>query len=213
MQPVSHSTSTFADLLALEGVVEELQIRGPIGFCAFHGGNLERVTDTIASRAAELADASYYAVTQPLGMRQHIPSAQIDPAQSESLASFIAHCDVVIAIHGYGRQGHWATLQLGGGNRTLATHIAHHLRWHLPAYRVVDELGAIPRELRGQHPKNPCNLSNGGGVQIELPPRVRGLSPFAHAWPGGHADDGVFSHTNDLVSGLASAALSWPRVR
>ena len=45
----------------------------------------------------------------------------------------------------------------------------------------MTELDDIPRELRGLHPANPVNLPRHGGVQLELPPRVRGLGPkWAH---------------------------------
>ena len=43
----------------------------------------------------------------------------------------------------------------------------------LPGYRWIGELDAIPRHLRGVHPANPVNLAPRGGVQLELPPRVR----------------------------------------
>jgi phage replication-related protein YjqB (UPF0714/DUF867 family) len=31
--------------------------------------------------------------------------------------------------------------------------------------------------LRGLHPENPVNRARAGGVQLELPPRVRNLGP------------------------------------
>ncbi len=210
VQPVSHEPIPFGDLLRVDGVKEELELRSSIGFCALHGGNLERVTDHIAREAAFRSGASYYGVLQPGGMRHHIPSAQLDPAQSSNLTSFIDHCDVVISVHGFGRHGHWSTLHLGGRNRQLAKHVAHHLRWSLAAYRIIDELEAIPRELRGQHPDNPCNLSSSGGVQIELPPRVRGLSPLTQHWPGHDPDQEAFPHINQLIDGLVNAATTWP---
>ena len=43
---------------------------------------------------------------------------------------------------------------------------------------------AIPRELRGLHPDNPVNVPPDGGVQLELPPRVRGLGPRWADWAG-----------------------------
>lgn len=209
MQAVSHKPLQFGALLATEGVVEQLELRSTVGFCAFHGGNLERVTDQIAREAATRSGASYYGVLQPEGLRHHIPSAKIDPADSPRLATFLAHCHFVISLHGYGRQGHWTTLHLGGQNRALARHIAHHLRWHLAAYRVTDDLRSIPFELRGQHPDNPCNRTRSGGVQIELPPRVRGLSPLAVHWPGHDPSTQTFPHINHLIEALANSARTW----
>jgi phage replication-related protein YjqB (UPF0714/DUF867 family) len=37
----------------------------------------------------------------------------------------------------------------------------------------IDDVERIPPHLRGVHRANPVNRVRGGGVQIELPPRVR----------------------------------------
>jgi phage replication-related protein YjqB (UPF0714/DUF867 family) len=124
------------------------------------------------------------------------------------LAAFVDHVDVVVTIHGFGRRALMTSLLLGGRNRVLAGHIAAHLRRALPAYSVVDEIEAIPKELRGMHARNPVNLPPGGGVQIELPPRVRGSSPLWWDWEGG-----LTPHTEALIDGLAAAAASWPATR
>jgi phage replication-related protein YjqB (UPF0714/DUF867 family) len=195
----------FDELLRHPGVEEEVVLRSTFGFLAFHGGNLEEVTDEIAAEAAERSGASLYAVRQPPDLRWHVPSALFDPAHSESLGSFLHHVDVALAIHGYGRHDMWTTVLLGGWNRHLAAHVRTHLAAALPEYSVVDELDAIPRELRGLHPDNPVNRPAGGGVQIELPPRVRGMGPHWAEWNGG----GRVPHTEALIDGLASAALTW----
>lgn len=197
----------FEELLALPGVVEVCDLRSSFGFMAFHGGNLERVTDVVASEAAARSGSSFYGVLQPAGLRHHVASAEVDPRHSTRLARFLEHCDVVVAVHGYGRQRRWTQLLVGGTNRALAVHVARHLEAALPAYQVVDDLGRIPTTLRGLHPDNPCNRSRSGGVQLELPPRVRGLSPLASWWPG---DAKRFPHVDDLINGLADAATSWP---
>lgn len=211
VQEVDKTPISFGALLAKPGVIEVLDLRGPIGFCAFHGGNLERMTEQIASEAAARSGSSFYAVIQPRGTRHHIPSAQVDPAHSPSLAEFLAHCHHVIAIHGYGLRGHFASLLCGGGNRQLAGHVAHHLRHALPAYDSIDDLDRIPKALRGLHPRNPCNLSAGGGVQIELPPRVRGLTPLVAHWPSHDYRTRRFPHVDHLIDGLIAAVESWPR--
>ena len=197
----------FAQLLRSPGVIEVCDLRSTFGFLAFHGGNLERVTDQIASEAAARSGSSFYAVLQPPGLRHHIPSAEIDPACSPRLRAFLDHCSAVVAVHGYGLRGRWTSLLVGGGNRSLASHVAHHLRAALPAYDVVDDLDRIPPRLRGLHPDNPCNRTGGGGVQLELPPRVRGLSPLAPWWPG--ANGRRFPHVDDVVTGLVESASSW----
>jgi phage replication-related protein YjqB (UPF0714/DUF867 family) len=163
-----------ADLLAHPGVEEVCVLRSSFGLMAFHGGNLEPGTDAIASRAADRAGASLYAVRQPDDLYWHVPSVAFDPAASAALAAFVDHVDVAVAIHGYGRRDMWTTLLVGGRNRSLAGHLAGAVRSALgDGFTAVDDLSAIPRELRGMHPRNPVNLPHHGGVQLELPPRVR----------------------------------------
>ena len=197
--------TAFAQLLAQPGVVERVARRGRVGFMAYHGGNLEVMTDVIAERAAEQAGASCYSVIQPIGMSQHLPSIEVRPEESEALADFVEHVDVVVTIHGFGRRGMFGSLLLGGQNRELADHVGATLRQHLPAYEIVTELDTIPRPLRGLHDRNPVNLPSGKGVQIELPPRVRGSSPLWWDWEG----PGLTPHTEALIAGLVSAAREW----
>lgn len=151
-------------------------LRSRVGFLALHGG-LEEGTAEIAKEAAVAAAASFYAVVQPAGLRWHVPSHRYDPHQSCGLTRFLGHVDVVVSIHGFGGlRGHddrWITALLGGSNRGLAADVAQTLRAALPHYRWLDDLDAIPPHLRGVHASNPVNVPSDGGVQIELPPRVR----------------------------------------
>jgi len=195
----------FADLLGHDGVEQDLELRSPFGFMAFHGGNLEEGTDQVATRAADEAGASLYTVRQPPDLRWHLPSIEVTPDDSPELACFLDHVEVAVAIHGYGRRGLWTTLLLGGGNRALARHLAGHIRAGLPDYTVVDELDAIPRELRGVHRRNPVNRCRARGVQLELPPRVRTHGPHWADLPPGEP----IPHTADLVRALARAATTW----
>jgi phage replication-related protein YjqB (UPF0714/DUF867 family) len=195
----------FDELLRHPGVEEDVQLRSTFGFMAFHGGSLEEMTDVIAVAAAERAGASVYVVRQPPDFQWHIPSNKVDPSHSDALQAFIDHVDVAVAIHGYGRQDMWTTLLLGGSNRELAKHVGTTLDEALPDYRIYDDLDLIPRELRGLHPDNPVNRPRGGGVQLELPPRVRGHGPFWADWDG----DGFVPHTEALVSALAASATAW----
>ena len=162
------------ELLAHPGVEETCTLRSRFGILAFHGGNLERGTDTIAAAAAARAGASLYAVSQPSDLRWHVPSVAFDPAASPELARFVSHVETAVAIHGYGREGMWNTLLVGGRNRPLAAHLAHALRATLgDGFTVVDDVPAIPERLRGLDPRNPVNLPRFAGAQLELPPRVR----------------------------------------
>jgi phage replication-related protein YjqB (UPF0714/DUF867 family) len=201
--------SEFAALLSTPGVREVSELRGRIGFMAYHGGALEVMTDVIATRAAERANASLYAVIQPDGMREHLPSIRVRPAESPTLAAFLAHVDLVITVHGFGRQGMFCSLLLGGQNREFAEHVGASLRRELPAYEVLTDLDRIPDQLRGLHPDNPVNLPRRGGVQVELPPRVRGSSPMWWDWEG----PGLTPHTEALIRGLATAASTWETTR
>ncbi|HEY0520216.1 MAG TPA: poly-gamma-glutamate hydrolase family protein [Ilumatobacteraceae bacterium] len=195
----------FAELLAMPGVQEICELRSSIGFMAYHGGSLEEQTDVIASLAAQRSGASYYAVLQPDDVQWHIPSHKVSPSSSEALTNFIEHVDVVITIHGFGRRDHFTSLLLGGQNRELAEHVARHLAPRLPDYEIVTDLDRIPRDLRGLHATNPVNLPPRQGVQIELPPRIRGSSPIWAEWD--HTE--MVPPMAALIDGLVDAAMMW----
>ncbi|MEC8998816.1 MAG: poly-gamma-glutamate hydrolase family protein [Actinomycetota bacterium] len=194
---------SLADLLALTDVVEELEVRSTIGVCALHGGGLERATEVVAREVAERTGASYYAVVQPDGCRRHLPSTLFTAGTSDRLDAFLDRVDTVLSIHGYGRHDDFWAVLVGGADRATAHHVAGHLRGVLPdEYRVVDDVEAMPRSLRGMHPDNPVNRT-GGGVQVELPPSIR--------WNRDHRDwsdrDGTprAEHLQILIDGLVAA--------
>lgn len=185
----------FRELLSTPGVEEVVELRSTFGFMAFHGGALERMTDVVAMQAAEAAGASVYAVVQPPDLRWHIPSHLVGAQASPALRKFLDHVDVAVALHGYGREGFWTKVLLGGSNRPLAAELAAGLGAALPEMEVVSDLALIPRTLQGLHPDNPVNLAREGGVQVELPPRVRGLTP--HRYP-----------VEPLIEALAATAMT-----
>jgi phage replication-related protein YjqB (UPF0714/DUF867 family) len=203
-------------------VVEVSRLRSRFGFLAIHGGGLEEMTDVIAERAADAADASVYLIRHPDRYPHHLSSARFHADESERLAEFLDHVDVAVSLHGYGRIGRATQLLAGGRNRALAAHLAEHL--DLPGYHVVTDLDEIPLELRGLHPQNPVNQTRDGGTQLELPTRVRGISPRS-LLPGDDAvrygprrsralwpvpgDDGLSPVTAVLVQGLVNAVRSW----
>lgn len=194
---------TLSELLADPAVTEDSVLRSSFGFLAIHGGGLEQMTDVIATRAAEVAGASVYVVRHPDQYPYHLPSARYLAEESERLAEFLAHVEVAVSLHGYGRIGRSTELLAGGRHRELAAHLANHVG--IPGYRVITDLADIPRELRGLHPDNPVNRVRGGGAQLELPSRVRGLSPRSPL-PG---DDGLSPATSALIQGLVAAARTW----
>ncbi len=189
----------FAELLAHPEVVEELVLGSRVGFLALHGG-LEPATAEIAREAAARSGSSSYVIVQPLAMKRHVPSHQTDPGCAAQFATFLQHIDVLVSIHGYEGRGrlHSAVL-LGGADRIGAAELARVLRTALPEYRVIDDLDAIPRRLRGLDPRNPVNHAPGGGVQIELPHPVRAIGPFGRGPAGAEHR----AHTAALVEGLA----------
>jgi phage replication-related protein YjqB (UPF0714/DUF867 family) len=81
------------------------------------------------------------------------------------------------------------------------------LRSHLSGFAVIDHLDDIPVALRGLHPANPVNKPPRGGVQLELPPMVRGASPSRrdHGRP--------CLPLPGVVDALAEAASTWPVVQ
>ena len=199
----SPAPQSLSELLADPGIIEDSTLRSRFGFLAIHGGGLEQMTDVIAERAAEAAGASVYVVRHPDHYPHHLPSALYRAQESERLADFLDHVEVAVSLHGYGRIGRSTHLLAGGRNRTLATHLAQHVA--VPGYQVVTDLDAIPAELRGLHPDNPVNQVRGGGTQLELSPRVRGISPRSPL-PG---DDGLAPATSALVHGLVASAHCW----
>lgn len=194
---------SLSELLADPAVIEDSVLRSRFGFLAIHGGGLEQMTDVIGTRAADAAGASVYVVRHPDQYPHHLPSARYLAEESERLAEFLAHVEVAVSLHGYGRIGRSTELLAGGRHRSLAAHVADHLA--IPGYRVITDVEAIPRELRGMHPDNPVNRVRDGGTQLELSSRVRGLSPRS-PMPG---DDGLTPATSALIQGLVSAARTW----
>jgi phage replication-related protein YjqB (UPF0714/DUF867 family) len=204
------------ELLAHDGVLEHLHLGSPVGFLALHGG-LERGTFEIAQEASRRSGASLYAVVQPPDLRWHVPSSSYDPEHSAALAAFLDHVEVIVSVHGYGglvtSDDRWTTVLVGGSNRDLAARVSARLRHALGEYTFLDDMDRIPSRLRGVHPANPVNRVRGGGVQLELPPRLRGYGRYwdeldaAGTAPGGA--DGLRPHTEALVDALA-AQTRWP---
>jgi phage replication-related protein YjqB (UPF0714/DUF867 family) len=135
---------------------------------------------------------------QPGDLHWHVPAHLIAPVDAPSLAAFLAHVDVVVSLHGYRRAALPMAILVGGAHRTLAATLGDRLRAALPDYDVVDDLPAIPADLRGVHPRNPVNLTRGGGIQLELPHPLRSIGPFRDATYQGH--------TAALVDTLAAFA-------
>ena len=192
-----------AELLTLPGVREVCVLRSRVGFLALHGGSQDRGTEEIARRAAERAGASYYAIVQPSGLRVHLTSRLHDPDHSPRLRSFLEHVDIAISVHGFGRDGfavwidpdHGLVIEpygpalrgrqtgplrgiiLGGRNQDLLEAARRLFDGRFAGYHVADE-----RVRLGFHPDNPVNLPSAHGIQIELPPGLRGIGELGETF-------------------------------
>ena len=173
-------------------------LRSGVGLMALHGGSQDRGTDHIAREVAQQSGASFYAIVQPRDVRVHLTSRLHDPGQSEHLRNFLRHVDIAISVHGFGRDGFsfWIHPERGllvdpygpqlQGRQTgplrgiiLGGRNARLFENRLPGYHVADE-----RVRLGFHPDNPVNLPTARGVQVELPPGLRGIGDFGqHAVP------------------------------
>jgi phage replication-related protein YjqB (UPF0714/DUF867 family) len=187
------------ELLLMPGVRELCVLRSPVGFMALHGGSQDRGTERIAMRAAEQAGASLYAIVQPPGQRVHLTSRLHRPDQSTRLHDFLDHVSIAISVHGFGRDGFalWFDRErglvvepygpalrgeqtgplrgiiVGGLNPDLLDAARELFKERFADYHVADE-----RIRLGFHPDNPVNLPVERGVQVELPPGLRGIGAF-----------------------------------
>jgi phage replication-related protein YjqB (UPF0714/DUF867 family) len=187
------------EVLSLPGVLEISSLRSAVGFMALHGGSQDRGTHEIASRAAEQSGASYYAIVQPSGIRAHLTSRRHNPDHSVRLRDFLAHVQIAISVHGFGRDGFALSIDpaggvviepygpalrgrqsgplrgiiVGGQNSDLVEAARGLFHDRFSGYHVADE-----RIRLGFNPKNPVNLPSSHGVQIELPPGLRGIGDF-----------------------------------
>ncbi len=211
-----------AELLTMPGIREECILRSSVGFMALHGGSQDRGTEQIARRAADQAGASYYAIVHPSGLRVHLTSRLHNPDHSAHLRSFLEHVDVAISLHGFGRDGFALWLDpdrgliiepygpavrgkqtgplrgiiLGGLNAQLLDAARKLFDRRFTGYHVADA-----RVRLGFHPDNPVNLPSAHGVQVELPPGLRGIGDFGESLVP--RQDGVVS---EMVAALVELA-------
>jgi phage replication-related protein YjqB (UPF0714/DUF867 family) len=223
-----------AELLTLPGVKEECVLRSAVGFMALHGGSQDRGTHEIAGRAAERAGASYYAIVQPNGLRVHLTSRRHNPDHSARFRAFLHHVEIAISVHGFGRDGfdlrtdpvqglviepYGPALRgsqtgplrgiiVGGNNVDLLETARRLLRDRFVGYRVADE-----RIRLGYDPNNPVNLPSAQGVQIELPPGLRGIGDLGERLVP--SEDGIVTEVIAALVELANRAseLLCPSVR
>ena len=89
---------------------------------------------------------------------------------------------------------------MGGQNADLLQAARLLLAERFEGYRVADE-----RVRLGFHPDNPVNLPSGRGIQIELPPGLRGIGEFGDQLEP--RQDGVVTEVVTALVELADRAV------
>jgi phage replication-related protein YjqB (UPF0714/DUF867 family) len=155
-----------------------------IGLLALHGSN-EGGTAELARSVAELCGATSLVFTQP-GVPEpvHVRSPRMAVEHCALLREFLFRVELTVSLHGHNRTATPRSVFLGGGNRPAALLVADGLEGLRPEFDPVTDLDEIPVALRGLHPRNPVNMTRGGGVQVELPLTARtGGRPWAPGVP------------------------------
>lgn len=166
-------TVSFVDMLARTDV--RLVLGSRVGVLALHGG-LEGGTAELAAALAAETGCTALVFRQDGGdWSLHLPSRAYEPGLCPPLARFLAAVEIVVSIHGYQDRAGQERILLGGRNRRLAALAGSAINASAPDYPTVARLRQIPPHLRGIEPANPVNRSAGSGVQLELPPRARGV--------------------------------------
>ena len=189
---VGQSKTAFGRALARPGVEEHVELRGRFGFMAFHGGEPRAAHRSHRRRRCR--------GVRFLDLHGH-PSAPRPPA-----LPFDGRAPRAVggARHLLGprrRRRHRprlrATTACSPRCSSAGATVPWPRRWGVCCRRCCRSTRWSPNcrrsrgELRGLHPSNPVNVPPGGGVQLELPPRVRGLGPVGRlGWRRLRAPDG-----------------------
>ncbi|MGV9544125.1 poly-gamma-glutamate hydrolase family protein [Nocardia beijingensis] len=146
----------------------EVDLDGPVGFLALHGG-IESGTASLALRAASRVGGSALIVRQQSNdTRLHVSSNEFAPELFPQLRLILDHCPVIVSLHGHNRRAFAHHVMVGGQNRVLAGEMASCLRRHTERLAVIDDLAVIPPEINGTKPANPVNIA-AAGTQLEIP--------------------------------------------
>jgi phage replication-related protein YjqB (UPF0714/DUF867 family) len=132
-----------------------------IALMAPHGGGIEPGTVEIADQTAG-ARYNFYSfkgIKKTKNAVLHITSNRFDELEGLRIAK---SSEVVVSIHGY--RGKDEIVFIGGRNEDLKSKIMHGLNRAGFNTEISTKQG-----LRGQHPRNICNLCRTGrGVQLEI---------------------------------------------
>jgi phage replication-related protein YjqB (UPF0714/DUF867 family) len=155
-------------------VQEYLQLEGPLGLIALHGGGIEPGTEEIARFVANHSGASLYVYA---GRRSggnlslHSPSHDGKTEKRTLLVEFLNHVKAAISIHGHGRRQD--RVYVGGLHQSMIQRFVGLVQPALFEYEWISNPKIIPSGLRGQSPNNVVNLPPARGMQLELPSKLR----------------------------------------
>jgi phage replication-related protein YjqB (UPF0714/DUF867 family) len=130
-----------------------------------HGGDIEPGTDRVA-RALAGKDLNLYIFSGWLGRasgRLHVTSTRFDDPEAVALSSAAR---LAVSVHGMAGRGEWACV--GGRNAYAAGRAAYRLQ--AAGFEAETPCARLP----GTSEKNLVNFASGGGVQLELTPRLLG---------------------------------------
>jgi hypothetical protein len=137
----------------------------------------------------------------------------------------LAHVQIAISVHGFGRDGFALRIDptegvviepygpalrgrqsgplrgiiVGGQNSDLVEAARGLFHDRFPGYHVADE-----RIRLGFDPNNPVNLPSSHGVQVELPPGLRGIGDFGERLVP--SEDGIVTEVIAALVELANVA-------
>lgn len=138
-----------------------------LGVLALHAG-IEAGTGELAHEIGRTHGCTSLVVRQAgTTLDHHRPSHHYTADRVPEMGSYLAQVRFSLSLHGHNRRTR--AIYLGGRNRTEAYQLAGVLRPALPDWDLVDQLSEIPDGLRGVNPANPVNMSEAGGVQVEIP--------------------------------------------
>lgn len=155
-------------------VHEYLQLGGPLGLMAIHGGGIEPGTEEIAGFVAHHSGASLYVYA---GRRSggnlslHRPSHDGKIEGRALFIQFLNHVKTAISIHGHGRGQN--RVYVGGLHKSMVQRFVWLARPVLSQYDWISDPKVIPPGLSGRSPCNVVNLPAAKGMQLELPSKLR----------------------------------------